>query len=239
MTITDENCDIAMKNNEVLARRRFLLLLYVRCVCFRVFLECAAATTGWITNGHKLRWLLIQLAPVTLLMGPDIFWACTQLVGRASIEYLERGIQQEFLCINAHLPQPSPLFCVLDEAHNLTENLNSFRTKPVPPTFKPGPPILCEVIRSWRSMLPHLIVSGTGIPMQAVASVINPVVAKEGGRGPTDMVTEVGGFDDEEGRRAYLEQYFPPGFLDTSQGKKIVSRVGYWLRGRFVFNATV
>jgi hypothetical protein len=49
----------------------------------------------------------------------------------------------------------------------------------------------------------------------------------------------VGGFDDEGGQRAYLEQYFPPGFLDTPEGKEIVSRVGYWLRGRFVFNAAV
>jgi len=56
---------------------------------------------------------------------------------------------------------------------------------------------------------------------------------------PPVTVTEIGGFDDEDGRRAYLEQYFPPGFLATSEGKEIASRVGYWLRGRFVFNGAV
>jgi len=70
--------------------------------------------------------------------------------------------------------------------------------------------------------------------MREVETVIGSVVAKEGSLPET--VTEVGGFD-EVGRRAYLELYFPPGFLNTSEGKQIASRVGYWLRGRFVFNA--
>jgi hypothetical protein len=83
-----------------------------------------------------------------------------------------------------------------------------------------------------------LIVSGTGISMRDVWTVIGSVVAKEGG-GNRETVTEIGGFDDEGGRRAYLEQYFPPGFLDTPEGKESASRVGYWLGGRFVFHAAV
>ena len=73
--------------------------------------------------------------------------------------------------------------------------------------------------------------------MREVETVIGSVVAKES-RSPV-TVTEVGGFDDEYGRRAYLGKYFPPGLLDTSEGQEIASRVGYWLRGRFVFNAAV
>ena len=233
--ITDENCDTTLKNNGGLARQRFLLLLYVRFVCFRVFLECAAARPDWDTNDYKVPWLLIQLAPRTLLKSSEIFLALTDCVGRASIEYLERGIQQESSRISARLR--SPLFCVLDEAQTLTKNLDFFQSKQVPPTSEPGRPILPEVLRLWSLMVPNLIVSGTGVSIQTVESDLSSGVAKEGGR--TDMVTEVGGFDDEDGRRAYLERYFPPGFLDTSDGKEIVSRVGYWLRGRFIFNAGV
>jgi len=73
--------------------------------------------------------------------------------------------------------------------------------------------------------------------MREVETVLGATVAK--GRHPPRTVTEVGGSDDEDGRRAYLEQYFPHGLLDTPEGKEIASRVGYWLRGRFVFNAAV
>ena len=71
--ITNENIGTTQNDNLVVARRRFLLLLYARYVCFRVFLECAATTDGGITENDKGRWLLIQVAPITLLGKSDIF----------------------------------------------------------------------------------------------------------------------------------------------------------------------
>ena len=73
--------------------------------------------------------------------------------------------------------------------------------------------------------------------MEEVETVLGSVVAKEGGHQEQERVTEIGGFDDEGGQRAYLKRYLLPGFLDTSEGEELASRVGYWLRGRFVFNA--
>jgi hypothetical protein len=232
--ITDGNRD-TLKNNHEVARRRSLLLLYARSVCFRVFLECAAAMTGGITENHKVRWLLIQVAPATLLKQPDIFLACTRSAGSPSTGYLEGALADELSLIKKYLPQSSTLFCVLDEAQVLTKNSDYFRSETSPQQDRP---ILREILRSWREKLPDLIVSGTGISMREVETAMGAVVAKEGGGGPP-TVTEIGGFDDEDGRRAYLEQYFPPGFLDTPEGKEVVSRVGYWLRGRFVFHAAV
>ena len=195
--------------------------------------------TGGITENHKLRWLLIQVAPRTLLRGRDIFLKCTQVAGAASADYLEQVIGQETLLIEKLIekdpPEGSTLFCVLDEAQTLTKDKRFFRSDPNR-SESPGPrPILREILRSWSPILPT-IVSGTGISMTDVQIVITSAVAKERS-GPSTSVTEVGGFDDEHARRAYLEKYFPPGFLDTSEGEEIVSRVGYWLRGRFVFNA--
>ena len=84
--------DTLLENREV-ALRRSLLLLYARYLCFRLFLKCAAATTDGITDDHKLRWLLIQVAPMTLLGGPDIFSRCTRAAGRASVDYLKQLIE--------------------------------------------------------------------------------------------------------------------------------------------------
>ena len=69
--------------------------------------------------------------------------------------------------------------------------------------------------------------------MHEVEDVIGSVVAKEGPV-PFDMVTEIGRFDDEDGQQAYINQYLLLGYLDTSEGKEIASRVGYWLCGQFV-----
>jgi hypothetical protein len=90
----------------------------------------------------------------------------------------------------------------------------------------------------WSKILPNLIISGTEPSMQGVATVLGSGVAKEGGL-PPPMMTEFGGFDNKVDQQAYLKQYFPPGFLDTDEGEKIASRLGYWLRGRFVYNASV
>ena len=232
-TITDDTTLATLNRNQDAARHHLLLLLYARYVCFRVFLQCAAATDGGITENHKERWLLIQVAPETLL-AQDIFVSFTRSMGRASSQFLEAAIQVETLIIEQLLPERSTLFCVLDNAQELRKYLGYFRSDTDPAQ---GRPILHPIVLVWKSILPNLIVSGCGMSMREVGTVFGSVVAKEGG-GP-ETVTEIGAFDDEDGRRAYLERYFPPGFLDTSEGKAITSRVGYWLRGRFVFNATV
>ena len=223
-----------LTENQGTASRHFLLLLYVRYVCFRVFLECAAQMPGGIAEDHKLRWLLIQVAPVALFNQTDIFYQLTCLAIRASSEYLADGIAFESITIQQLLRQPPTLFCVLDEAQLLTKDLDYFRSDANPAQ---GRPILRPIVTSWGQVLPNLIISGTGMSMQGVETAIGSTVAKMGAHPVT--VTEVGGFDDEGGRRAYLNQYFPPGLLDSPVGKEIASRVGYWLRGRFVFNAAV
>jgi len=201
----------------------------------RVFLQCAAEVDGEITENHKRRWLLIQLAPATLLDGVDIFALFAEPVGRASSQFLLDAILDESAIIKGLLPPPSTLFCVLDEAQTLTKNLNYFRSSADP---KKSRPILRPIVAAWSQFFKNLIVSGTGMAMRDVGTVLGSAVAKEGGLPPV-MVTEIGGFDDEDSRQAYLKRYFPPGFLDTPEGEEIAHRVGYWLRGRFVFNAAL
>lgn len=232
--ITDGD-DAVLKMNMDLVSRRSKLLLCGRYVCFRVFLECVAATASGIIKPHKERWLLIQLAPL-LLLSDDIFGTFTRLVGTASSDYLEGIIRVEARKIKQLIPQPSPLFFVLDEAQALTKPLHYFRSDTSPAN---GQPVLSRIIQDWGLRKQNLIVSGTGLSMAAVERVDGSAVAKYGPGNEAELVRDVGGFDDVGGQQAYLKQYCPSSFLDTSKGKEIMSRVRYWLHGRFVFDAAL
>ena len=98
---------------------------------------------GGITENHKVRWLLIQVAPVTLVDEYDIFLALTRLAGRASSDYLDANIVSESSIINQLLPQRPELFCVLDEAQALTKNSDYFQFETDPAQ---GGPILRPII---------------------------------------------------------------------------------------------
>ncbi|CAG8558222.1 10669_t:CDS:2 [Acaulospora colombiana] len=232
-TITSENEDTALTENRETAARRFLLILYVRMFVFRVFLECAADTPSGITEDHKARWLLIQVAPKTLLKMPEVFLKMIHLAGRASYDYLRAAIASEHIDVHHLLAERKPvdLFCVLDEAQALThEFLDCFLSDTEPQHPRP---ILHEIIIDWEMVFPNLIFSGTGVSMRDVETDLSCAVAKEG---PPlrSTITEVAGFDDKVDQRAYLEQYFLPGLWDTPVGQEIAARIGYWLHGRFV-----
>ena len=100
--LTEENRDTAHAYNQAVASRRFILLLYVRLLVFRVFLECASALPGGIVEEHKRRWLLVQLAPETLL-GSDVFDILTESLRDASPHYLMAGVNSEQLKVANHL----------------------------------------------------------------------------------------------------------------------------------------
>ncbi|KIM25388.1 hypothetical protein M408DRAFT_210132 [Serendipita vermifera MAFF 305830] len=233
--ITDQNRATALTQNQEVASRRFLLILYARIFIFRAFLECASAMPGGITANHKGRWLLIQVAPETLLLR-DVFRSFVRLVGRASKEYLFEAIELDLPRVERLLGlQSTALFCVLDEAQIPTNKLSDcFRSETNPTQPRP---ILREIIQTWTLMFPNLIVSGTDLSMQDLEAVLVSVVAKEGGIA-TETVTDIGAFDNEEDQRAHLQYYCPPGFLDTDLGMEVASRSGYWLHGRHRFTAT-
>jgi hypothetical protein len=118
--VTPENRATALPANEDIASRRFLRVLYARIVVFRDFLKCASAMPGKITEVHKGRWLLLQVAPETLLAEPDIFSSLNQLLANASFGYLQESVQRELIIVRRLFgPRPPTLFCMLDEAQFL------------------------------------------------------------------------------------------------------------------------
>jgi hypothetical protein len=234
--LSPDNRATALPENENIAFRRFLQVLYAQTVIFRVFLKCASVRPGRITEDHKGHWLLLQVTPETLLGKRNVFSALTQLLERAPLEYLRESVQRELNIIDGLFgPRPLTLFCVLDEAQvpmNLFSDCFLSGTQPAKPR-----PTLRPIILTWTSVLPNLIISGTGVSMQDSETVLVSAVAKESGPPPPEMVTDLGAFDNEEDQRAYLEYYLPPGFLETDGGKAMASWEGYWLHGRCVNNA--
>lgn len=229
--LTKENFDTAHAENREVTFRRFHLLVYVRLLIFRVFLQCASVMPSGIVDEHKRRWLLLQLAPETFL-GSDVFYDLTVNLINVSPTYLMQEVNSERLKVCDLLGLlPSGLFCVLDEAQIPTNMFSDCFLSETEPT-KPRP-ILRQVITSWMRTFPALIISGTGISMGEMETVIGSVVSKLHCL-PSRTITETGAFNDAKSLRAYLKRYLPKEYLCTEEGKAVISRAGYWLHGRYV-----
>jgi hypothetical protein len=225
--LTEENRILALDENRGAMSRLCILLLYVRLVALRIFLECASAQPGGITDAHKSRWLLLQIALKEFFSGVDIFSTLSWELRAAPLAYLRRAVESELKEVKALLGPSPPLFCVLDEAQVPTNLfINCFLSETEPTKRRP---ILREIVASWTKVLPDLIVSGTGVSMQEVESVLDSAVAKEG---DLQSTTSTGAFDNQNDQKEYLKQYLPSGFLDSEPGKALVLRAGYWLCGR-------
>jgi hypothetical protein len=228
--LPSENPDMQLKVNREVTVRYCLRVLYARVLVFRVFLECAARLGG-ITEQHKGKWLLIQLAPQTVLGLADIFLPLNDRLREASFNYLSLELRLEESKINQLLGS-SALFCVLDEAQVPANNFLDYFLSDTRPAARQ--PILREITGVWRQFFPALIVSGTGISMQEVdETALGTGVAKLDGEKP-EVITDLGAFDNEGDQLAFLKLYLPQKYLETEDGKVVASRVGRWLHGRYV-----
>jgi hypothetical protein len=223
----------AANDNVDLASRYFLRVLYVRMFIFHIFLQCASSMAGGLTHAHKSRWLLLQVAPSTLLEGNDVFLMLTMLLNGSTYENLQRMFIEELLQVQELLKQPAMrLFNVLDEAQITMDKFsNCFLSQSDPVHLRP---ILRPLVKEWTRLLPNIVIAGTGLSMQDVEDVFGSAVAKEDGRPPPETITDIGAFDAMEDQRDYLEKYLPPGFLDSEKGKPLASRLAQWLHGRCV-----
>ncbi|KIM30017.1 hypothetical protein M408DRAFT_100189, partial [Serendipita vermifera MAFF 305830] len=233
--LTNSNRAAALTENEEVTSRRFLLVLCARILFFHLFLKYASDEEGGLTDDHKGRWLLLQVAPKMLLgTETDPFSDCIKSLKRLSKQAMEEFIKEEMKRVREYLPQGTVLFCVLDEAQvAMTKFYDCFQSKSTEETR----PILRQIILEWKKVCPNLIISGTGISMRELQTIIGSSVAKESNE-ESQTYTDLGSFDDEKAQRAYVEQYLPPGSLEDDNWKTVVSRAGYWLHGRHRLTAT-
>ncbi|KIM30022.1 hypothetical protein M408DRAFT_100214, partial [Serendipita vermifera MAFF 305830] len=232
---TDSNRTLTITEIQELTSRRFLLVLYVRMLVFRLFLECALKEDGGLTEDHKGRWLLLQVAPKVLFgTGTDIFSDCAERMKGLPEPTIKTFVREELNQVQKYLPQGAALFCVLDNAQVVMNRFQDcFQSKSKEESLS----IFRQITLEWSRVCPNLIISGTGLSIEKLEIIAWSSVAKESSE-ISRTYTDLGSFDDEEAQRAYLEQYLPPGSLNNDHWKAVILRAGYWLHGRYQFTAS-
>jgi hypothetical protein len=227
---------VQLSENVINARQRFLAVLYVRLVVFRIFLSCAATQPGGLSQSHKEAWLLLQINPTHFFGIPqnkenkDKFSDLARTVGDSGPwASLLSAVELELKKTKALLGPDSNLYCVVDEAQDASRLYDSHFLS----SEGHARPILRELAKIWSDMIPHLILCGTDLSIDVVETAVRSVVAKEGAPPPV-TVTDLGAFDSADEQRLYVEQYLPPEFLQTESGKCLVTRLSLWLHGRYV-----
>ncbi|KAG8813583.1 hypothetical protein FRC18_002395 [Serendipita sp. 400] len=221
-------------NNRAVAQRRFRLVLLIRIVAFRIFLNHASKSSTGLTNDHKARWLLLQLAPV-VLVGKDIFDDALRMIGGTPSLVSGEAILGELPKLHALLPTESKTFCVLDEAQlPASRHMNYFRSEENPSERRP---ILREILVTWEAFCPLMIIAGTGVSRGVVTDVVESLIAKTR-KGSTDLFTNIGAFDNGSTQLRYLQKYLPSKLLSGKDGEELVDHIEYWLHGRHRFTAT-
>jgi hypothetical protein len=219
-----------LQKNVVHTHQEFAKLLFARVLVMTVFLRRLYAETDVITDEHREQWLLIQLAPGTLL-GTDIFSWITNQFTNLTMSFKE--LRNEIFSLSLDIKTMSHLtlrdmICVIDEAQHASHMLTTkFRSSDGHPR-----PVLREQLIAFGKCMRHILVSGTGLSMANIERIINSTTAKEL-KIQYEVFTRTGAFDNLADQKRYLEQYFPSGYFDTENGKVLLSRIGYWLHGRY------
>ncbi|KAF9003055.1 hypothetical protein BDQ17DRAFT_1425576 [Cyathus striatus] len=79
-----------------------------------------------------------------------------------------------------------------------------------------------------------LLLSGTGLSQSTLDTAISSAVLKPASY---RFISTTGAFDSHHSQAAYLDAYFPKGYFDSNEGKRLKERCWYWLRGRHRFTA--
>jgi hypothetical protein len=168
-------------------------------------------------------------------MGEDVF---TMVTGRCmSLKMSYDDLRREILLFSLKVEAILGLtlnraICVVDEAQHTADMLtNKFKSI----DGRTERSVLREQLMTWSYSMPHILVSGTGLSMAKIERILNSTAAKEV-RLSYEVFTDTGAFDTLAQQRRYLEPYFPSGYFDNEEGAVLLSRIGYWLHGRYVFD---
>jgi hypothetical protein len=225
-----EDRDTTLFRNQDIAARRLLLPLYVRTLIFRIYLQVALEQSGELTDEHKKKWLILQIASESFFPQQDIFYEYVRRFANASGVFLAHSVSEESGKIQRIFgPEGVNIFCVFDEAQGPANMFYEyFLSSSLPPRSRP---ILRQVIDVWRKEFPCLIISGTGVSMLHMEDIIDSVSAKEKEKAGT--MTNTGSFDTRERQTRYLENYLPANLLSGKSGNYLADRLYYWLHGRY------
>jgi hypothetical protein len=187
--------------------------------------------------------VLIQAQPTTIFgknFKVDVFTELAQLLRPASQDDLVNRIRQKYqelsfiltdvLNPNTLAQERPPFFCVLDEAQITTchhfgefvsEDNSSLRS------------VLREIWLSWTSVLHplqmRLVISGTGIDLQALQQTLASTVLKPESY---QLYHDVGVFEDQKAQADYIQKYIPADWREK-KWEEFLNRAWAWFRGRY------
>ncbi|KAG8806438.1 hypothetical protein FRC17_004991 [Serendipita sp. 399] len=222
-----------VENNREILSRHFLPVLYIRVLALRLFLKHVSQMEGGIQEEHKRRWLLLQLAS-PYFTGYDLLSVVSVFFQGAFAGDLNAAITEELAQIQTMLGGPRfRLFTVIDEAQGIANTYMDFFRSEVKPD-KPRP-ILSEILTLWLIPSMNYIISGTGLSQKlledTLSSRVGKIVVQE-------TVHDLGAFDRGVPHVEYLKRYFPPRILESLKWEPFLSRLLYWLCGRYRFTAS-
>jgi hypothetical protein len=213
------------------------ILLIARTYVFWYFLDYVSRSrsyqeAGVFTDEHKEIWLLLQAVPELALQSSfDIFHFISSEIRALALEPKDResylAAVKRSIRID-HGIDVHDLFCVIDEAQSPAEMYEDYFVSDKNQAI--SRPVLSEMVKSLSSHMPKLIVSGTGLSMQAVEEVLGSAVAKVSAP-KVRRFTNLGAFDGSEDQLRYMTKYVPPLFFEGSHGI-LLERIAYWLHGR-------
>ncbi|KAL1671344.1 hypothetical protein EV122DRAFT_295535 [Schizophyllum commune] len=218
-----------LRRNFDFITRRYKDVLLAQMLVFRAFLELAVPCPS---DEHKQRWLHCQLQP-TVLLKRDPFHAINFALLRASDAYVDHHLQVVLKDVQQHLGAANPIFAVLDEGQSLGHNDNAVN---IPYGFPSNDsrPYMKRLVTAWRGRPGlSLIIAGTNLPRDIFRD--DPV---EMTYGRYRWTSATGGFDVVDSNRQYITRYLPSPFLEKASGKRLLQRLGSWLRGRHRFTAS-
>ncbi|KAL1701726.1 hypothetical protein EV121DRAFT_211512 [Schizophyllum commune] len=212
--------DIAASNADI-ARELADRILLARLTIFRVYLENLSSSSD--VGLQRKRWLALQLSSFAVL-GHDVFpTLAKQLRIRGTTPgFIQHRITDTLLKIRTIVGRDAPIFCVLDDATLLL----GFRAAAFGESTA-----LQAILNSWEKY-DDLTLLVCGVPFDIRSA------ATEGGKSYR-ICTNTGMFDRADEQAAYAERYIPPELLSTRAGKKLVTRICLWCRGRYRTTAMI
>jgi hypothetical protein len=241
------NDEDAIKHIRKTAERRLAQLLLARFLLLNLLVEEARKIPGGLQEKeHRRLWVLLQAQPNQLFgkidgkdFKEDIFTELSRLLRYASISDLRARIlmlRQDLSPLLTDVVNPAhgqlqrpPFFCVLDKVQ-VTATLRHGEFMSGDNSTKR--PLLREIWLLWSNLFPpsqmRLVLSGTGIELQALRDTLDSSVLK----GECyDIKSDIGAFDDPISQAEYIKRYIPARWADT-QRTEFLARAWGWLHGR-------
>ncbi|KAJ7095696.1 hypothetical protein B0H15DRAFT_774409, partial [Mycena belliarum] len=214
----------ALKRNIEITHDKFSRVLLARLLVFQMFSEIIKPIG--ITEAHKQRWLLFQLAPGIPGCGSSDILADLRQVFLYNLD--AAGVQDLIAITFAKLQKihgtDFHLFYVIDEAQLASrQHMRSYRHE------GKEYPLLREIIQTWATeSQPYqvsFVVLGTDIPKAGFESA--PFADS------IRWSSDTGSFDNEAEHRRYVSRFLLPSYASSAAGEMFLKRVWTWCRGRY------